>query len=79
MIFENKNKVLDSVQTSLGSWGNARIGQQVLNPLPKLTMTVIELMSYRICLAVSLCLYDCLCGFSWYDEILFDFIIVLSL
>ncbi|KAK3015776.1 hypothetical protein RJ639_005431 [Escallonia herrerae] len=30
LIFENKNKVLDSVQTSLSSWSNARINQQVM-------------------------------------------------
>uniref|UniRef100_A0A5B6YT97 Uncharacterized protein n=1 Tax=Davidia involucrata TaxID=16924 RepID=A0A5B6YT97_DAVIN len=30
LIFETKNKVLDNVQTSLGSWGNARINQQVM-------------------------------------------------
>ncbi|KAG4930785.1 hypothetical protein AAZX31_17G167700 [Glycine max] len=30
VIFENKNKVLDNVQTSLGSWGNAQISQQVM-------------------------------------------------
>ncbi|XP_010270022.1 PREDICTED: uncharacterized protein LOC104606489 [Nelumbo nucifera] len=28
--FENKNTVLDNVQTSLGSWGNALINQQVM-------------------------------------------------
>ncbi|QHO48998.1 uncharacterized protein DS421_1g10170 [Arachis hypogaea] len=28
VIFESKNKVLDNVQTSLGSWGNAQINQQ---------------------------------------------------
>ncbi|TKY55712.1 Switch-associated protein 70 [Spatholobus suberectus] len=30
VIFESKNKVLDNVQTSLGSWGNAQISQQVM-------------------------------------------------
>ncbi|KAL4343610.1 hypothetical protein HN51_061889 [Arachis hypogaea] len=30
VIFESKNKVLDNVQTSLGSWGNAQINQQVM-------------------------------------------------
>jgi len=29
VIFESKNKVLDNVQTSLGSWSNAQISQQV--------------------------------------------------
>lgn len=29
VIFESKNKVLDNVQTSLGSWGNVQISQQV--------------------------------------------------
>lgn len=29
VIFESNNKVLDNVQTSLGSWGNAQISQQV--------------------------------------------------
>lgn len=29
VIFESKNKVLDNVQASLGSWGNAQISQQV--------------------------------------------------
>ncbi|XWS41920.1 hypothetical protein CRYUN_Cryun17cG0123700 [Craigia yunnanensis] len=29
-MFESKNKVLDNVQTSLGSWGNSRINQQVM-------------------------------------------------
>ncbi|KAK7331079.1 hypothetical protein VNO77_25292 [Canavalia gladiata] len=30
VIFDSKNKVLDNVQTSLGSWGNAQISQQVM-------------------------------------------------
>ncbi|XP_027347592.1 uncharacterized protein LOC113858979 isoform X2 [Abrus precatorius] len=30
VIFESKNKVLDNVQTSLGSWGNVQISQQVM-------------------------------------------------
>ncbi|KAF2283715.1 hypothetical protein GH714_014409 [Hevea brasiliensis] len=30
LMFENKNKVLDNAQTSLGSWGNSRINQQVM-------------------------------------------------
>ncbi|XP_020238177.1 uncharacterized protein LOC109817356 isoform X2 [Cajanus cajan] len=30
VIFESKNKVLDNVQTSLGSWGTAQISQQVM-------------------------------------------------
>ncbi|KAL2333561.1 hypothetical protein Fmac_014774 [Flemingia macrophylla] len=30
MIFESKSKVLDNVHTSLGSWGNAQISQQVM-------------------------------------------------
>ncbi|KAK7347002.1 hypothetical protein VNO80_21526 [Phaseolus coccineus] len=30
VIFESKNKVLDNVQTSLGSWSNAQISQQVM-------------------------------------------------
>ncbi|XP_057959881.1 uncharacterized protein LOC131152172 isoform X3 [Malania oleifera] len=30
LIFETKNKALDNVQTSLGSWGNTRINQQVM-------------------------------------------------
>ncbi|XP_027916166.1 uncharacterized protein LOC114175602 isoform X3 [Vigna unguiculata] len=30
VIFESKNKVLDNVQTSLGSWNNAQISQQVM-------------------------------------------------
>ncbi|KAG5154454.1 hypothetical protein AAZX31_05G089800 [Glycine max] len=30
VIFESKNKVLDNVQASLGSWGNAQISQQVM-------------------------------------------------
>lgn len=30
VIFESKNKVLDNVQTSLGSWGNGQISQQVM-------------------------------------------------
>ncbi|XVF15563.1 hypothetical protein REPUB_Repub09cG0165100 [Reevesia pubescens] len=29
-MFESKNNVLDNVQTSLGSWGNSRINQQVM-------------------------------------------------
>ncbi|OMO56697.1 hypothetical protein CCACVL1_26358 [Corchorus capsularis] len=29
-MFESKNKVLDNVQTSLSSWGNSRINQQVM-------------------------------------------------
>lgn len=29
LIFETKNNVLDNVQTSLGSWGNGQINQQV--------------------------------------------------
>lgn len=29
VIFESKNKVLDNVQTSLGSWANVQISQQV--------------------------------------------------
>lgn len=31
LIFDTKSKVLDNVQTSLGSWGSARINQQVMN------------------------------------------------
>lgn len=34
VIFESKNKVLDNVQTSLGSWSNAQISQQVRTFLP---------------------------------------------
>ncbi|KAJ9177249.1 hypothetical protein P3X46_012486 [Hevea brasiliensis] len=30
LMCENKNKVLDNAQTSLGSWGNSRINQQVM-------------------------------------------------
>ncbi|KAA8531702.1 hypothetical protein F0562_006581 [Nyssa sinensis] len=30
LIFETKNKVLENTQTSLGSWGNGRINQQVM-------------------------------------------------
>ncbi|RDX92024.1 hypothetical protein CR513_25899, partial [Mucuna pruriens] len=30
VIFESKNNVLDNVQTSLGTWGNAQISQQVM-------------------------------------------------
>ncbi|XP_004509208.1 uncharacterized protein [Cicer arietinum] len=30
VIFESKNKILDNVQTSLGSWGNVQISQQVM-------------------------------------------------
>ncbi|KAL5754914.1 hypothetical protein ACOSP7_023134 [Xanthoceras sorbifolium] len=29
-MFDSKNKVLDNVQTSMGSWGNARLNQQVM-------------------------------------------------
>ncbi|KAJ4829605.1 hypothetical protein Tsubulata_014270 [Turnera subulata] len=31
LIFETKDKVLDNVQASLGTWGNSRIGQQVIS------------------------------------------------
>ncbi|KAG8642616.1 uncharacterized protein LOC110627596 [Manihot esculenta] len=30
LMFENKNNVLDNAQTSLGSWGNSQINQQVV-------------------------------------------------
>ncbi|CAL5326257.1 unnamed protein product [Camellia sinensis] len=30
LMFETKNKILDNVQTPLGSWGNAHINQQVM-------------------------------------------------
>ncbi|XP_024932079.2 uncharacterized protein LOC107424795 isoform X1 [Ziziphus jujuba] len=30
LIFDNKNKGLDKVQSSIGSWGNSRINQQVM-------------------------------------------------
>ena len=29
LLFDNKTKVIDNVQTSLSSWGNSRINQQV--------------------------------------------------
>lgn len=29
LLFETKNKALDNVQTSLGSWGNSLMNQQV--------------------------------------------------
>ncbi|XP_058010481.1 uncharacterized protein LOC110646856 isoform X2 [Hevea brasiliensis] len=30
LMFESKNKIVDNAQTSLGSWGNSRINQQVM-------------------------------------------------
>lgn len=48
VVFESKNEVHDSVQTSLGSWSNAQISQQVF------TTNAIEMMLFQIGPATSL-------------------------
>jgi len=48
VIFESKNKVLDNVQTSLGSWNNAQISQQVRTLLPHFVRELWQLKLYHL-------------------------------